>query len=77
MSPKQIVVIENNALKRFVRRYGYCISAGRLAGVAEAALSGNQTADGGVDRVYSAGFLLTVKRRGERWFVTDIDKTEE
>lgn len=77
MSPRQNVVVENNALKRFVKKHGYCVSAAWLAGLLEAKMMEQDEPDGRVQQISCAGLRVVIKRRNEQWFVTDIEKAEE
>ena len=75
MSPRQKVVVENKALKRFVRKYGYCIRAGKLAGAVEEAIGESGTEDGSL-YLPEEKVVATIKRRNDQWFVTNIELEE-
>lgn len=75
MSPRQSVVIENSALKRFMKKHGYCIGAAWLAGLVEEELRVRREAEG--DILCIARLRVVVKRRGDQWFVTDIERKVE
>lgn len=77
MSPRQNVVVENNALKRFMKKYGYCVGAAWLAGLLEAKLMEQDEPEDGMQQICCAGLRVVIKRRNEQWFVTDIEKMEE
>lgn len=77
MSPRQNVVVENSALKRFMKKHGYCIGAAWLAGLLDAELMDQPEPEEGTQQICCAGLRVLIKRRNDQWFVTDIEKAEE
>lgn len=77
MSPRQSVVVENSALRRFMKRYGYCVSAGGIAGAVEEAMKEDRQLKEGQRDIYGTSLRVTIKKRNDQWFVTDIEKVEE
>ena len=78
MSPRQSIVVENSALRRFLKKHGYCIRAVWLAETVEAELRKQGLLnEQNCGLIFCAGLRVSVKRRGDQWFVTDIEKGEE
>lgn len=77
MAPKQYVVVENKALRRFAQKYGYCLSPAILARQVEALLwKKDSRLDGEDATLYSGQLTMQLKRRGEQWFITEIDRRQ-
>lgn len=77
MSPRQIVVVENSALKRFMKKHGYCVNAAWLAGILEEQLRRTPTVSADAEHMCCGGLRVEVKRRNDQWFVTEIEKEGE
>jgi hypothetical protein len=77
MSPRQYVVVENKALRRFAQRYGYCLSPAMLARKVEALLrlAGDKLTEEEAT-LYSGQLTVYLKRRGDQWFITWIDRRQ-
>lgn len=77
MSPRQYVVVENKALRQFAQRYGYCLSPAALAREAEMQLRTEGADLEGMEMTLRSGQLaLRLKRRGNQWFITEIDRRQ-
>jgi hypothetical protein len=78
MSPMQRIVIENKALRRFTRKYGYCLKTACVVRMAEERLCRQGGATQGERRtIYCDNLQLRVKRRYDQWIVTEINIVEE
>lgn len=75
MSPRQTVVVENSALRRFMKKHGYCISAAWLAGQVEVAMKLSTAVKQREGNICCGELTVEVKRRGDQWFVTNIEKS--
>lgn len=77
MAPRQNVVVENSALKRFMKKHGYCVSAAWIARLVEEEQREAQAQEGKAESIRCAGMRVAIKRRNGQWFVTDIEKAED
>lgn len=73
MSSRRMVIVENRALRRFMKKYGFCMSAAWLADIVEMELVRTDV-QGNIDY---AGMHVVIKKRNDQYFVTDIDMMEE
>lgn len=76
MSPRRIVVVENSALRRFMIKHGYCVSAAWLAGALEAEIKSMPPQVADAKSLRCGGLRVEIKRRNDQWFVTDIEIEE-
>lgn len=67
------MIIENRALRRFVQKYGFCVSAAWLADIIEMEV----LRTGAQGNIGCAGMQVVIKKRNDQYFVTDIDMMEE
>lgn len=77
MAQRQYVVVENKALRRFAQKYGYCLSpailarrVGTLLRMADSKLDGEDVT------LYSGQLTVRLKRHGDQWFITEIDRRQ-
>lgn len=77
MSPRRIVVVENSALRRFMIKHGYCVSAAWLAGALEAEMKSMSPQSADVKSLRCGELRVEIKRRNDQWFVTEIEIEEE
>ena len=77
MAPRRIVVVENSALRRFMVKHGYCVSAAWLAEALEAEIKSMAPQCTDVKSLRCGALRVEIKRRNDQWFVTKIELEEE